>query len=229
MTSATDTVQPGLHIDNDRGETMFDLVLRHPATLDEQLLDEPELGPAIPKLIAVAAGGIGAWGAVVGGTAGYLVEEIGPVAALTVPAAMIAALFGALCICLPSFYFYTQLSGLDASFRLITAQALKVLATTAVLLLGALPIHAVLALGAGLGWLSDPMLIFNLGLMMPFVFGLRGIQLLYRGFVSMTDRLPITHRRRGDFVRRMVLCWGALYTVVAPVALWRLLSALGLG
>jgi multisubunit Na+/H+ antiporter MnhG subunit len=38
----------------------------------------------------------------------------------------------------------------------------------------------------------------------------------------MLDVLPVTHPRRGNYVRRMVLAWGALFTAIAPVALYRL-------
>ncbi len=225
MTTTIDDVQLDLHEDD---TSMFDLLLRRPADLDEALTDEGNLAGAIPKLLGVALAGIGAWGAVIGGSAGYLIEGVGPDAILTVPAALVGAFLGALCICLPSFWFYTQLSGLDASFRLITAHATKVLATTSLLLLGALPIHAILCLSSSLGIGGDGRGIIQFGMVLPFIFGLRGLQLLYRAFSDLAERLPHTHERRGDYVRRMVMCWGMLYTAVAPVALYRLVDILGI-
>ena len=72
------------------------------------------------------------YGAVVGLAAQFLTIQ-GPMAAwlgslplVTVPLALSGAFLLALVVRLPSFYFYTQLSGLDASFRLITTQALRV-------------------------------------------------------------------------------------------------------
>ena len=63
------------------------------------------------------------------------------------------------------------------------------------------------------------------GLGIPFVVGLFGMRALYLGFCDLARVLPITHRRRGDFLRRMVLCWAVVYTSVAPVALYRLAEA----
>ena len=72
--------------------------------------------------------------------------------------------------------------------------------------------------------LSD---LLSVGLATPFIVGLYGMRALYKGFCELATVLPITHRRRGDFLRRMVLCWGAVYTAVAPVALYRLAEAFG--
>ena len=134
---------------------------------------------------------------------------------------------GALCICLPSFYFYTQLSGLDASFRLVTAQALRAQATMSVLLLGVLPFYAAWLLGTVVGVFDEPGTALFAGMCLPFGVGLWGIRAVYRGFCDLAEHLPITHQRRGNFLQRLVLCWGGVYSVVAPVALYRLGEALG--
>jgi hypothetical protein len=145
---------------------------------------------------------------------------------LWMPIAFVLAFVGALCVCLPSFYFYTQLSGLDASFRLVTAQALRAQATTAVLLLGVTPFYAALVLAGALGLIESSSRVILAGLAIPFVVGLFGMRALYKGFCDLAQVLPITHQRRGDFLRRMVLCWAAVYTAVAPVALYRIAEAL---
>jgi hypothetical protein len=66
-----------------------------------------------------------------------------------------------------------------------------------------------------------------LGVLLPFFVGLWGVAAVYRGFCHLAEHLPLTHRRRGNFLRRLVLAWGAVYTAIAPVALWRLGQALG--
>lgn len=206
--------------------SMFDVILRGKGELDERMKDERALPEIVQRLIGVSVLGLAVHGAVVG-----LVEDLlaggQPVAVLWMPFAFVIAFIGALCICLPSFWFYTQLSGLDASFRLVTAQALRAQATTSVLLLGVLPLYGAIALACALGVVQDGGGVVRLGLFMPFVVGLAGLRAAYKGFITLAEVLPRTHERRGAFLRRMVLAWGAVYSSVAPVALWRLIERMG--
>lgn len=212
---------------------MFDLILRGEVRLHRLLRDEAGLPEVIQKLLALSVLGLTIHGVVLGLAA----ELFAPSRTLAwyqqghpllwMPLAFIGTFLGALCICLPSFYFYTQLSGLDASFRLVTAQALRALATKSVLLLGVLPFYAAWLLGTVVGIFTEPGLALFAGMCLPFAVGLLGIRAVYRGFCDMAEHLPITHKRRGDFLRRLVLCWGGVYSVVAPVALYRLGEALG--
>lgn len=211
---------------------MFDLLLRGREKLDLVLREESTLPRATAQLLALALVGTAVHGLVVGLAAQLLPPEVvGPfsargIPALWMPLAFMGSFVGALCICLPSFYFYTQLSGLDASFRLVTAQALRAWATTSVLLLGVLPFYAAYALAAALKAV-DGEHVMTLGYFLPFAVGLLGVRALYRAFEELALHLPQTHARRGNFLLRMVLAWGAVYTIVAPVALWRLAEALG--
>ncbi len=212
---------------------MFDLILRDEARLHRLMRDEAGLPEVIQKLLALSVLGLSIHGVVIGLAA----EMFSPSSKLAwfqaghpvvwMPLALIAAFLGALCICLPSFYFYTQLSGLDASFRLVTAQALRAQATKSVLLLGVLPFYAAWLLGTVVGVFDEPGTALFAGMCLPFAVGLLGIRAVYRGFCDLAEHLPITHKRRGNFLRRLVLCWGSVYTVVAPVALYRLGEALG--
>jgi hypothetical protein len=206
---------------------MFDVVVRGDAELDSAIGTEDALPGVVPRLLALSVLGMAVHGAAVGAIASGLAGA-GTSAALLMPAAFVLAFLGALSICLPSFWFYTQLSGLDASFRLVTAQALRGQATTSTLILGALPFYTALALAARLGVVSDPREVLWAGLVLPFGVGLFGIRAIHRGFMKLAQTLPKTHARRGDFLRRMVLAWGAVYTAVAPVALYRLVQAFGL-
>ncbi|WP_224365410.1 hypothetical protein [Hyalangium versicolor] len=212
---------------------MFDLILRGEAHLHRLMRDEAGLPEIIQKLLALSVLGLTVHGGVLGLAASLFpashslawYQSGHPV--VWMPLALVGAFLGALCICLPSFYFYTQLSGLDASFRLVTAQALRAQATKSVLLLGVIPFYAAWLLGTVVGVFDAPGTALFAGLCLPFVVGLLGIRAVYRGFCDMAEHLPITHKRRGHFLRRLVLCWGAVYTAVAPVALYRLGEALG--
>jgi hypothetical protein len=215
---------------------MFDLILRGQDQLDELLRDETKLPGIIRKLLALSISGLLVHGLVVGATIQLLglntvaASELAFIAGghpvLWMPPVFVLSFLGALSICLPSFYFYTQLSGLDASFRLVTAQALRAQATTSVMLFGVLPIYVAIALAAVLHVFVGADTVAAAGLLAPFAVGLLGIRAVYKGFSRLAAHLPVTHARRGDFIKRMTLAWGAVYTAVAPVALYRLTEAL---
>ena len=215
-----------------RPRNMFDLILRGRERLDELLRDETQLAPAAQKLLVLSILGLAIHGAVLGLAAAALPPQaVGAFLArgrpwLWAPLSFAGAFIGTLGICLPSFWFYTQLSGLDASFRMVAAQALRAQATTSLLLLGVLPFYAAYAMGAALH-LVDPSGVVTVGLWLPFVVGLFGVAALYRAFQSLAWHLPRTHERRGNFLLRMVLCWAGVYSTIAPIALWALASALG--
>lgn len=211
---------------------ILDLVLRREQRFHRLLRDEAALPELLPRMLGLSVLGLATYGLVLGAGAEALpagsVPEWFQVGrpTLWMPVAFTGAFLGALCICLPSFYFYTQLAGLDASFRLVTAQALRKQTTTSVLLLGALPFYAAWLLASVLGLPLAREWVMPIGVLLPFVVGLWGVAVLYRSFCFLAEHLPITHRRRGDFLRGLVLAWGAVYTAVAPVALWRLGEAL---
>lgn len=209
---------------------MFDLILRGQAHLTAVLRREKDLPATLQKLLVLSLLGLGVHGLVVGFAAEVLGESLFAGAhghpALWMPLAFELSFVGALCVFLPSFYFYTQLSGLDASFRLVTAQALRAQATTAVLLLGVTPFYAALVLAGALGLVQSTNQVIVAGLGVPFLVGLFGMRALYKGFCDLAQVLPHTHQRRGHFLRRMVLCWAVVYTAVAPVALYRIGEAL---
>jgi hypothetical protein len=205
----------------------FELVLSEGRPMDDLVMDDSRLTTTVQKLLMVSMLGLMIYGVVVGIAAdtaslGTWFSQGTP--AFWMPFAFSGAFLAALGICLPSFYFYTQLSGLDASFRLITAQSLRVQARTSVVLLGVLPFYTAVALGAHLGfdWGLGVDGVVLIGMFLPFAVGLIGIVTLYRSFKRLVERLPITHERRGNIVLRLVLCWGAVFSAVAPVALWRL-------
>jgi hypothetical protein len=210
----------------------YDLLIRDDPQLDNTIMDEGDHVRTIQRLLAVSAAGAVLYGAAVGLTAqffavgGVVGGWLGNFPLLTLPIALTCAFLIALLVCLPSFYFYTQLSGLDASFRLITAQALRVQARTSVLLLGVLPVYAAVVLAAVVGVLGsgEDLLIF--GVTLPFVVGLAGLVSLYRSFKRLSEVLPVAHTRRPQFLSWMVIAWAAVYSAVCPIALYRIGEAL---
>jgi hypothetical protein len=212
---------------------MMDLILRGQDRLNDLMRSEAHLPALIRRLLVLSIAGLAVHGLVVGATIQLLgIDRTSELAfisaghpAIWMPPVFVAAFLGALSICLPSFYFYTQLSGLDASFRLVTAQALRAQATTSVMLFGVLPMYVAIALAGVLHLFVDPDTVIAAGLAAPFFVGLVGIRAVYKGFSVLSVPLPLTHRRRGNFLGRLVLAWGAVYTAVAPVALLRLAEA----
>lgn len=207
----------------------YELVLRDGPGLDRFIV-EPALQEAgVRQLLGVSIVGTLAYGAMVGLVAqlsGAAPSFFGRLPLLTLPLALSGAFIGALAICMPSFYFYTQLSGLDASLRVVTGQALRVQARTSVLMLGVLPIYVALALASVVGFIDGGRALVSWGLALPFVVGLWGLRSLWLSFRRLSDTLPVAHQRRPWFLPRMVLAWGVVYSVVAPVALYRLIEAL---
>jgi hypothetical protein len=133
-------------------------------------------------------------------------------------------------ICLPSFYFFGLLAGLRITMLEVAVHSVKCLATTAVFLVGILPIYVAVALGMivfDAAWESLQMTL-AIGLALPFLAGLWGVWTLYEGFVALGGTLPEDRRwSRTRFLRRLTLAWSVCYSLVTPVmiaSLWRHLS-----
>jgi hypothetical protein len=205
-----------------------DLLIRDDPRLDEAIVAGERHIEPLQKLLMLSVGGTTLYGCAVGLAAQFLQlpgpmgEWLGRVPLLTLPLALTAAFLLALAVCLPSFYFYTQLSGLDASFRLITMQALRIQARTSILLLGVLPVYAAIVLGSVVGVIEGGEGLILLGVLLPFVVGLAGLTSLYKSFERLGRVLPVAHVRRPCFLSRMVMAWGMVYAVVCPVALYRI-------
>ncbi len=233
MTTSTDFITPTSEREDDL-PGMFDLVLSDQARLDGLMLDESRVRGVIEQLLALSVLGLFLTGLSIGVAAEAIeVPRFSSLfglstgtAVLWMPLTAVAAFLGALSICLPSFYFYTQLAGIDASFRLVTAQALRAQATTSVLLLAALPVFLAVALANVVVGAFTGTFVLWFGILLPFVVGLFGIGSVYRSFSRLALRLPKTHARRGKFIRRLVIAWGGVYTFVAPVAVVRIGQAL---
>ena len=99
-----------------------------------------------------------------------------------------------------------------------------------VLLLGFTPFYGAYVLACGLGYIGGgAQSAYFTGFLLPFLLGAVGLRVLYMSFDDLITTLPQTHKRRGNVLRRMVLCWGAVYAAIAPVALWKLTGMLPVG
>jgi hypothetical protein len=133
-------------------------------------------------------------------------------------------------VALPSLYFYCLLAGVRMTMLEVVVHAVKSKATSAVALIGILPIYVAVAMGVVIFdvneyWLQATM---YLGLVLPFIAGLWGTASLYQGFAQLCDRLPADRQAsRECFMRRLVLSWSACYSAIMPVmifSLWQVLS-----
>lgn len=133
-------------------------------------------------------------------------------------------------VCLPSLYFYGLLSGIRLTMLDVVTQALKSKATSAVALLGILPMYIALAMAINIfDWLPTSFRdgVLWLGFILPFLAGLWGTASLYLSLGSMTDTLPPERcERRGCFLRRLVVSWAACYTAVSPVMIYTVWEAM---
>jgi len=212
----------------------LELVLHRRWRLDELQLFPEAHELLVPRLAALSAAALALDGLVVGAL-GAALPEVTPLFAASapwqwLPVVVPFALFLALCLCLPSFWFYVQLAGLDADVALVALLGVRVQSVASVLLLGLLPFWATLALASALH-LPSPSgeTVLALGLALPFVAGLAGLADLRGTLGFLAERLPRSHAGRTPFLRRLVLAWGAVYTAVAPVALYRLFEAIVFG
>jgi hypothetical protein len=217
---------------------LVELMLKDRRRLDA-LIRENSLAPElIPRLLAVALTGFTMFG-----IAATLILNLEPALPAWVPRARwsdgtwanltlayAVGLVAATGVCLPSFYFYGLLAGVKLSMLQSTAHAVKCLAVTSVVLVGAVPIYVAASLGMIV--FSAPAdllrLTTTLGLAMPFLAGLWGVKTLFLGFSDLADTLPACRKaERACFLRRLTVAWAACYTAVTPLMiiwLWTRLS-----
>jgi hypothetical protein len=128
-------------------------------------------------------------------------------------------------VCQPSFYFYALLAGVRVSWLQVTAQVMKGQASTAMMLMGILPVYLAAALGAVVFGAPPDVLrvVLYVGLVLPFVAGLWGVRSIYVGFLGLSDTLPPERRDdRGCWLRRLTAACSTCYTAVGPVMIYTL-------
>src|SRR5438094_6644943 len=120
-------------------------------------------------------------------------------------------------VCLPSFYFYALLAGVRVSWLQVTAQVMRGQGSTAVMLMGILPVYLAIALGA-IAFGAPPevlKIVLTIALLLPFAAGLWGVRAIYIGFLGLSDTLPPERRcQRECWLRRLTAACSACYTAV---------------
>ncbi len=220
-----------------RTTELVELLLKDQRRLDALIRDDTLARDLIPRLLAVALVGF-----TIFGIAATLIVNLGGVhpswvprtqlsdgtwASLTI--AYVLGLVAAVGVCLPSFYFYGLLAGVKLTMVQAAAYAVKCLANTAVVLVGALPIYVALALGMIVfsAPVESKLFTIALGLALPFVAGLAGVRSLFVGFTDLADMLPNCRKAsRACFLRRLTLAWSICYTAVTPVMIYWLWTRL---
>jgi hypothetical protein len=128
-------------------------------------------------------------------------------------------------VCLPSYYFYGLLAGVRVSWPQVTAQIMKGQASTAMMLMGIVPVYVTLALGGMVFGVPPPLLrgVLYADLVLPFAAGLWGVRSIYLGFLGLSDTLPPQRRcQRECWLRRLTAACSACYTAVCPVMIYTL-------
>ncbi len=142
-------------------------------------------------------------------------------------------LVAASCVCLPSLYFYCLLAGVRMTMVEVVVHAVKSKAVAAVALVGILPIYVAIAMGVAIFDAGEPAVqaTMLLGLVLPFIAGFWGTAALYQAFSRLCETMPPNRaKHRKCFLRRLVLSWSGIYSVVMPVmiySLWEVLSRMG--
>jgi uncharacterized membrane protein len=217
---------------------LVDLMLKDQGRLDTVIREEARAADLMPRLLAIALVGF-----TIFGIAATLILNLGDSLPWWVPRARstfgtwanltlayVLGMVAATGVCLPSFYFYGLLAGVKLSMLQSAAHAVKCLAVTAVVLVGALPIYVAVSLGMIVFSAPPEYLRFTimLGLALPFVAGLWGVKTLFLGFRDLADTLaPSRKAARAMFLRRLTVAWAGCYTAVTPVMilwLWTRLS-----
>lgn len=217
---------------------LVELMLKDRQRLDALIRADSLAPELIPRLLAVALTGFTMFGiaaTLILNLESSLPEWVprarwsdGTWANLTLAYAV--GLVAATGVCLPSFYFYGLLAGVKLSMLQSAAHAVKCLAVTSVVLVGAVPIYVAVSLGMIVFSASAELLRLTttLGLAMPFVAGLWGVRTLFLGFSDLADTVPACRKAdRASFLRRLTVAWAACYTAVTPLMiiwLWTRLS-----
>lgn len=228
--------EPLVEVDEGSSMGLVELLLKDPRRVDALNRDEARQPHLIPRFLGIALSSYVLFVAamiVIFSTAPAeaLPRWIPPLASWTTASAFglllafTLGLVAAAGVCLPSCYFYGLLAGVKMSWLQVSSQIMESMAAAALLLIGVLPIYVAGVLGMIVFDAPPQTLTFwlCLGLVLPFLAGLRGTWFIYRGVMGLADTLPPERRcRRQCFLRRLTLAWAACYAAVAPVMVYRL-------
>jgi hypothetical protein len=228
--------QPAANVDEHSLLGLLELLLKNPTRLDELARDEQRQPELVPRFLAIVLISFSTFALALVLLLNHAERialptilraswtgGVGP--ALSLWLAYTLGMVAASGVCLPSFYFFGLLVGVRTSVLQVTGHVMKGKASTAVMLLGILPIYVAIVLGMVVfhAPLEELRAALYLGLALPFIAGLWGVWSIYRGFLGLADTLPEARRcRRTCFLRRLTVAWAACYTVVTPVMIYTL-------
>ncbi|MBI1918138.1 MAG: hypothetical protein HYS12_25890 [Planctomycetes bacterium] len=221
---------------------LVEVLLKEPRRLDDLNREEARQAELMPRFLAISLASFALFGVALSLILHFTPPAAYPHRLLPVPrvnlgdssglALVLAYSLGMVAasgLCLPSFYFFALLAGVKMRLSQIVSQVMCSKATTAVVLVGILPIYVAVVLGMVV-FEADASLLetcLYLGLALPFVAGLAGVRALYRGVSAMSETMPPERRcRRACFLRRLTVSWAACYTAVSPVLIYRLWETL---
>ncbi len=221
---------------------LVEILLKFPGRADQLNRDEALQAHLIPRFLAIALSSYALFAVAMLIILNAAPAEAYPRRLLTVPpaswhngsgpgllAAYLIGLVAASCICLPSFYFFALLAGAKMTMLQIVGVVVRGTATSALVLVGILPIYVAVILGLVIVHSPVELLEYGLylGLVLPFVAGLAGVHAIYRGVTGMAETMPDACRSgRACFLRRLTVSWAVCYTAVSPVMIYRLWESL---
>lgn len=214
-----------------------DRILRDAPGLDVEAAHPDSAFALLPRLVGLGVTGLVAYSVV----QTLLVHLAGPdlvpdASVLAVGArigsAYLFGFFGAQVAGLPSAWFYALLAGIRTDAWRVTVEAMRAQATSAIVLLGLLPVY--LAVGVGVTMVDEDALEFMVvacgGYSLPFFAGLWGTAAMYRSFRRLVER----ERARAEAPRTampslLVLAWAMLFTAMAPLGVFAMMTGRVLG
>ncbi len=217
---------------------IVEILLKNPARADKLNRDPDLQAHLIPRFLAIALGSYALFSLAMLVILNAAPANAYPGRFLAIPpanwhdgtatglvAGYLVGMVAASCVCLPSFYFFALLAGVRMTMLQIVGLVVRGTATSALVLVGILPIYVTIVLGLVIFHSPAEFLEGGLsaGLVLPFLAGLAGVHAIYRGVTGMAETLPDECRiHRACFLRRLTVSWALCYTAVSPVMIYRL-------
>lgn len=212
--------------------TSFDILVRDRDTAWEACADPQRALSLLPRFLGLSLLALSAHAAVMAvvwgldphaSTASHTPLEFG----LRVMGVFTGSLLGANMAALPTFYLHTLLAGVRTHGWRVSVEVMRIQATEATVLLGLLPILAVVGVGTALMGTHDGVKVcLALGFALPFLAGLPALSGLVRTFSRLAAEAPPPPQgTRGGMPTLLVLAWSLLFALMAPLGaagLWGL-------
>lgn len=208
--------------------SLFDLLLRDADAADALCADAESSARLMPQLVGISTLGLAAFALSKGALYHVGFEDSGQgaqdllLSSGRIFLAYFVGFFGTQIASLPSAYFYALLAGVKTHGWRVAVEALRSQATSALVLLGLVPVHLAVGLGVGLGYGQHSLafeLVWFSSAALPFLAGLAGVRSMHRNFYRLVrDARPEESRTPAPAL--LVLAWSALFTVLAPMGVY---------